>query len=306
MVTALGLLGAGGLLTANGVSAAGLPVTPPPGCTPSGSGYTCSTTYDYTGAEQTFDVPTGVSSVTATLVGAGGGAAGGEYHAAGGQGAVVTSTLRIPRGETSLYIEVGGVGFNGGGRGANDGGVDFGGGGGASDVRTTPATAATSLSTRIAIAAGGGGGGYGQYGGGQGGSAGADGQPIFPSNSTWAYQFRQNYDGSGGHAGTPTAGGAAGSAYGLTAKAGTLSKGGNGFSRGGGGGGGLYGGGGGAIYAGGGGGSSLGTVTGLTTAPASVVLSYSYPAALVPTTGVSAPPPVPTLPALPLSTPMPH
>ena len=89
-----------------------------------------------TGAEQTFTVPTGVTSIDVTLVG-GHGANPWFGRGAGGTAAQVTATLTVNPGDT-LYVEVGGNGngnsggFNGGGSGVFYGG----GGGGATDLRT--------------------------------------------------------------------------------------------------------------------------------------------------------------------------
>ncbi|CAA9398363.1 MAG: hypothetical protein AVDCRST_MAG93-10095, partial [uncultured Chloroflexia bacterium] len=105
-------------------------------------------TFSSTGAEQTFVVPAGVTSVTVEARGAPG-ATGGEYARPGGRGAVVTAELAVTTGQT-LYLNVGGAptrtsdcsgacigGFNGGGTsGSGDINADGGGGGGASDVRT--------------------------------------------------------------------------------------------------------------------------------------------------------------------------
>jgi hypothetical protein len=208
-------------------------------------------TFSYTGSEQVFTVPAGVTSVEVTVVGARGGAA--MFGAAGGRGALVTGTLTVNPGQP-LYVEVGGPGsvraggFNGGGTGGD--GIDDiskgAGGGGATDVRGLPRSNLVSLTSRRIIAAGGGGASIG----GGGGNAEATGGGV---------------SGSGGGAGTQTAGGAAG--MGGNAQPGTAGRGGDGGSSfgngGGGGGGGRYGGGGGAGNeavegtGGGGGGSSL-------------------------------------------------
>jgi hypothetical protein len=219
-----------------------------------------------TGAEQSFTVPAGVTSVGVVAVGGRGGAGGGSGPA-GGFGARVSADLAVTPGQL-LYIDVGTNGlagsfapvFNGGGLGGfngGGGGIAGGSGGGASDVRASPRSAGDSLSSRVIVAAGGGGGGGGSTGagGGAAGSPGADGAN------------------GGGGAGTATSGGAGGGggfcASPCAGQAGTLGDGGAGGGTGcgmcagggGGGGGGLYGGGGGASTAGtsgggGGGGSS--------------------------------------------------
>lgn len=129
--------------------------------------------YSYTGGEQTYIVPTGVTAITVTAIGAPGGngpentntiPVTGVYPA--GKGASVTATVAVTPGQT-LYVEVGGPGgetdctsttvapaFNGGG-GNGCGGA----GGGASDVRTcSMATCSlTTSDTRLVVAGGGGG-----------------------------------------------------------------------------------------------------------------------------------------------------
>ena len=143
---------------------------------------TMTTTYRFTGGEQRFVVPPGVTQVHLIAVGGSGG--GGLV---GGHGVIVGATLRVMPGAT-LYVEVGGRGdaghgFNGGG---SDGGGDYTGngtarspgggiGGGASDVRTCARTAASChpLASRLLVA--GGGGGNGGAGGGNGGNSGTIG-----------------------------------------------------------------------------------------------------------------------------------
>jgi Glycine rich protein len=119
---------------------------------------TISTTFSYTGAEQTFTVPAGVTSVHVVATGAVGGTP--EEGGTGGRGAVVSGDLSVTPGE-ALYAEVGGQaqevleglgGFNGGGNGTGSGG-------GASDVRTAMRSAPNTLESRLLVAAGGGGGG---------------------------------------------------------------------------------------------------------------------------------------------------
>ena len=147
-----------------------------------------TTTFIFTGTEQLYMVPAGVTSVSVVATGAPGGkgidgtsGVGGS----GGSGAVAAGELAVAPGET-LYVEVGGVGIDGGFGGAggfNGGGAGGfgGGGGGASDVRTCsiaagscPAAVVDSLHSRLLVAAGGGGGGsaYGTVSGGNGGAGG--------------------------------------------------------------------------------------------------------------------------------------
>jgi Fibronectin type III domain/Glycine rich protein/Putative Ig domain len=125
-----------------------------------------TTTFTYTGGEQTYAVPAGVTAVTVTAAGAPGASGqGGGIGDPGGPGAVVTATVPLPAGTTTLYVEVGGTSFNGGGAGGA-GGMAGGDGGGASDVRTTsittvPDSALTTANDSRLVVAGGGGGGAG-------------------------------------------------------------------------------------------------------------------------------------------------
>src|SRR5690349_12013323 len=140
------------------------------------------TTFGYTGAEQSYTVPAGVTSVRVSATGAPGGAgAPGPTRpgVVGGLGAVATGDLTVTPGEV-LYVEVGGPGgdgnTNGGGlggwNGGGLGGSSFGGegsfgggGGGASDVRFCSINASdclvvpTSEASRLLVAGGGGGAG---------------------------------------------------------------------------------------------------------------------------------------------------
>jgi hypothetical protein len=179
--------------------------------------------FSYAGAEQSYLVPSGVTTVHVVAVGAPGG---GGTQITGGRGAVVSADLPIPQGQTVLYVEVGGTGagFNGGG--APNGGD-------ASDVRLLPRAAADSINSRVLVAAGG--GGDGNYAGGDAGSDGGGG-------------------GMGGKAGTATAGGAGGQGNPpetcTNGQAGSLGQGGSGGAASGGGGGGYYGGGSGGLIGG--------------------------------------------------------
>jgi len=175
--------------------------------------------------EQTFPVPAGVTSVQVTATGQSG--RGGLRP--NGRGAIVTGTLTVTPGST-LFVEVGA--FNGGGA-PN--------GGGASDVRTIPVSAgASSLASRLLIAAGG--GGPGTF------------PPATPGLDADSPTTTPSCSGGGA---SENGGGTAGTGGGST---GTAGRGGNGASSAGGGGGGLWGGGGGGApggsYCGGGGGFS--------------------------------------------------
>ncbi len=146
-----------------------------------------TTTFTYTGSEQTYSVPPGATGVAITAVGARGGSQTIGGFVAPGFGAAVTATVPLPSGTTTLYVEVGGTGgevctadnqntglpggFNGGGDTpgvpAGFGGCPGAGGGGASDVRTTsissvPNSELTAANdSRLVVAGGGGGAGSG-------------------------------------------------------------------------------------------------------------------------------------------------
>src|SRR5690242_2626437 len=71
------------------------------GCTQSGLTFTC--TFQYTGAQQTFSVPAGVTSIHVDAVGAPGGSNG---LAPGGLGGTASADLTVTPGQT-LFVEVG-------------------------------------------------------------------------------------------------------------------------------------------------------------------------------------------------------
>lgn len=242
---------------------------------------TCS--FGFTGGEQAFTVPDGVTGVQAVAVGGAGGLGYGGPTV--GRGAQVSGNLPVTAGQV-LYIEVGGeaarggrfdpgVACNGGWGGGGTSNLG-GGGGGASDVRTVATDQDGTLGSRLLVAAGGGGAGSPAGcpgGGGRGGdadTAGGDGPDCDGIEG-----------GGGGGAGTATGGGAAGAGT-ISIGPGTLGQGGdNGVA--GGGGGGLYGGGAGGSAdrsgKGGGGGGSSQVPTGgsrvVTSDPARVTISYS-------------------------------
>jgi VCBS repeat-containing protein len=261
-------------------------------------------TFGPTGAEDTFKVPDGVSSVSVVATGAPGApGAEGYYGGTAGSGAKVSGDLTVTPGQT-LYVEVGGAptgnncdrgvacigGFNGGGSSKSGGG-----GGGASDVREVARNQSGSLDSRLIVAAGGGGGGQGglceptlrYYFGGAGGPAG--------SNGGNGMTCLNAFGGTGGGAGGQSAGGLGGKPVGQNGSLGQGGDGGvSGLLTGGGGGGGLYGGGGGGsvggamLYnlpyqspAGGGGGGSVlvpagGNATVVESGP-SITISYDLP-----------------------------
>ncbi len=235
-VTLSGIWDAAALIVASVVAALAIALVGAPAAGAEG----VSTNFNYTGAEQAFTVPAGVTTVHVVATGAAGNTRVPEAGAAvGGRGAVVSGDLSVTPGAT-LYVEVGGPGhiaetleepqggFNGGGNGV-------GGGGGASDVRTTMRSEPNTLASRLLVAAGGGGGGGKNAGGlgGFGGDAGAGGAQGEDGGVE---------GGNGGGAATEIAGGLGGGENQLV-EAGSLGAGGAGFEGGGGGGGGLYGGG---------------------------------------------------------------
>jgi hypothetical protein len=265
-------------------------------------------TFKYTGAEQSFKVPRGVTNVTIVATGARGANGGyqSQYYAGvGGAGGSVQATIPVRPGER-LAIFVGGWGgyggFNGGGsgpRGCHSSDC-FSIGGGASDVRQ----GADRLADRVVVAAGGGGGagdggttyttlgGNGGAGGGDTGGSGGNGQGEFAA-----------IGGTGGTQSTGGTGGAGGVGCGKMPNGGNGRRGAGGHlgpachgtsGNGGGGGGGYYGGGGGGgggytsgpieygAGAGGGGGSSFAEssathvrmITGVNTAAPMIEISW--------------------------------
>lgn len=210
------------------------------------------TTFNYTGAMQTYVVPSGVTSVQIELFGA-------EGYGSLGYGGQLQAEVPVTPGET-LEIYVGGAGtptlggFNGGGdTGGNTG---YGGGGGASDVRQGGST----FFDRILVA--GGGGGTGSNCGSNTAEGGHGGDMIGGGGCVFSCSDCQ-YTGSGG---TQVAGGIAGpTSHGSCTgnNDGTFGLGGDnlgGFGTGGGGG--WYGGGSGCFEGAGGGSSyAIGTAT---------------------------------------------
>lgn len=78
-----------------------------PVCTPVGATVTC--VYASTGAEDTFVVPAGVTTVQVAAVGAAGGANGFHPETPSGRGARVTGTLTGLSDGQTLYVAVGGA-----------------------------------------------------------------------------------------------------------------------------------------------------------------------------------------------------
>jgi hypothetical protein len=210
-----------------------------------------SKTFKYTGAEQSFKVPAGVTSIEVDAFGAAGA---GLKHSSSKVGAPayggrVEATISVKPDQT-LRIFVGGGGLTGGFNGGGDGAYR---GGGATDVREN----GNALSDRILVAGGGGGigpmvEGGGHAGGGGGGKRGGNGRGVYTTDDS-------GKPGRGGTQHKGGAGGASGSKEAGAGDSGTLGLGGNGgkghsttsyFAESGGGG--YYGGG------GGGGGAPLG------------------------------------------------
>jgi len=242
--------------------------------------------YEPAGAEQTFTVPDGITSLNVKMWGAGGGAGGrnvgstacgtdnGGYG--GGAGGFTSGTISVTPGETIKIIVgeggygttckpvgLGGIGgFGGGGTGTSTADVNGGaggGGGGYSGVFTNSVSFANAL-----LIAGGGGGGTGiAAGGGGGGLTGSNG--TTKSSGVFPYPYPASIGGQGG---TQLMGGNASDGSNGAPSGGSQLQGGDGIPGtggiivtsvgGGGGGGGYYGGGGGGNsgnHQGGGGGS---------------------------------------------------
>jgi hypothetical protein len=238
------------------------------------------TAFSYTGANQTYTVPAGVTSIQVYMWGAGGGGKNAVY---GGAGAMIQGVLTVTPGET-LNIVVGGGGpaptttltsaYGGGGaQGIGDGGQSGGGGG-----RSAIQRGGTAVTDDIVVAGAGGGGTFSAIGGAAtfSGTANNGG-----STTVQGFGGTQSAGGAGGAAGT----------YG-TGTAGSRGQGGSvvnpisaSSNDGGGGGAGYYGGGGGGTNlsdAGGGGGGSSFTGN-LSLIPGQSVLGFNS------TNGYSAP-----------------
>ncbi len=225
------------------------------------------TVFAYTGSNQNFIVPTGISSITVYAWGGGGGG-GVSTGGTGGGGGFIQATLSVTAGETLTVIVAGG-----GSRGTStyfspaDEVPHWGaGGGGRSAIRRS--------STELLTAAGGGGAAQGGAGGAGGGTIGQN------SSGGCAQGGTQSAGGAGCVATGDTVSGVAGSQFtggsGVGGSAGGYGGGGTGYysasgidegSAGGGGGAGYYGGGSGSFngsYTGGAGGSSYSSGTSVT------------------------------------------
>ncbi len=121
-------LAAATIVAPAGAQAASAPPTLPANCVQQTLGGTVTCTFASTGAEQSFAVPTGVTSLTVTAVGAAGGQSVFTPTGPPGKGSAVSGAVPVTSGAT-VYVEVGGTpstsgcytgdpcagGFNGGG-----------------------------------------------------------------------------------------------------------------------------------------------------------------------------------------------
>jgi len=194
--------------------------------------------FNFTGGDQFFVVPVGVTSLNIEMWGAGG--AGGDsasYGRSGGGGAYLKGKLTVTSGSTLTLIVgeagtfAGGFKYGGGGA-AGLGGGTGGAGGGRSAIRFG--------TTEVVTAAGGGGGGDAT------GGAGGLLTGIAGGNGT----VNGSFNNRGGGGGTQTTGGVGGSGA-IAGGSGTQFQGGLGASQ-------YAGGGGGGYFGGGGGGGSTG------------------------------------------------
>jgi hypothetical protein len=230
----------------------------------SGTARAETTTFSYTGSEQTFTVPAGVTTLQITATGGAGGSGGTSEAeptpASGGLAATASDTVSVTPGAT-YTVEVGGAGlasgtkinggFNGGGSSAPGFGGG-GGGGGASDVCRTPLHSVIEPTACLIVAGGGGGGGGNgsiKWPAGAGGNAGQAGMHGETATSSYAGAGGEpgsvSAGGVGGSGGKDELSGAAGASGQLGIGGGQGGEGGGPGVSGGGGGGGLYGGGGG-------------------------------------------------------------
>ena len=241
--------------------------------TPARAADPVTVTFTFTGAQESWTVPAGVTSIHAVVVGARG--AGFGPGTFGGFGHRAETDVTVVPGQT-IYVAVGGPGatggltaggaggFNGGAPGGNGGvlgGGGGGGGGGATDLRTINQDAPGTIGSRLIVAGGGGGRGAGSNPGAGGDAGVAGGNSIGGGASGGAPGFdAEGTFGCGGCGGNPNG---EDGVLGLGGRGGgdpTIGSGDSGAG-GGGGGGGYQGGGGGgggpSSGAGGGGGSSF-------------------------------------------------
>ena len=231
-------------------------------------------TFSYTGADQTWTVPSGITKITVTVRGASGG---NVSTATGGAGATVSTTVSVTPGDT-LRLVVGAKGGDGslggitnptcpyGGGGAGGGGAGGSAYSGSAGGGYSGIFVGNSISVANALVIAGGGAGAGVFSGtnANGGAAGTSGNASDGVNGSGSYGH------VGGYGATTSANGAAGTPFdsqSVNPVAGTQLNGGTGgqvtgatWAGGGGGGAGYYSGGGGAgggaAIGGGGGGTS--------------------------------------------------
>jgi Glycine rich protein/IPT/TIG domain len=272
-----GLVGSGAEVVVAGSTTQAGATTPSPCPAPVVSGATATVTCAYTGADQGWTVPAGVTEATFAVYGAqGGGAVAGQ----GGLGGEARATFSVTPG-SALTVAVGGAGGapgqeNDGVFGGGGAAVAAGGGGGASTVSNGAAD--------LIVAGGGGGEGFynpdmyimwmpGGYGGGSSGTSGTGSLGGAPGTQSSGYQMGQGGPGAGNGAGYNP-------------------------PNGGGGGGGYWGGDGGGAYSGGGGGSGYvnpsatnrSMETGVQTGNGEVVITYMVPGVVpVPTVSEVSP-----------------
>jgi hypothetical protein len=220
------------------------------------------TKFSFTGAEQDFTVPAGVTSMHVVAIGGKGGTGAGNTKT-GGFGAVVSADIAVTPGQV-LEVLVGGNGgdaagttggsggFNNGAKGGDDGpGTEGGGGGGGmSDVLDPTQTFFTGV---LVLAAGGGGSGGGPGSGGGGNASDADGKNGQAGGDGDAPSSNGLPTARGGGGGITSAGGTGGASGGTAGHvagggAGTDGSGIDGGAAGGGGGAGRWGGGGGGSF----------------------------------------------------------
>jgi len=223
--------------------------------TPANASLSGAVIYTYTGTNQSFTVPTGITSIAVYLWGAGGGG-NSSYSRVGGAGAMIQGVITVTPGQTlTIIVGQGGsqggsaVTYGGGGRTGTTYPSFVGSGGGRSAIQITAGT--------DYAAAGG--------GGGSGGNPGGSATFLGTANASGTSQTPQSI--GGGYGGSQTGGGAGGQITsefggGFSPSGGVINQwqGGSGASFGGGGGGGWWGGGAGGVQPGnveaGGGGSS--------------------------------------------------
>ena len=299
---ATGPSGLDGAAGSTGVTGATGPSGGPVGPTgPTGSGgalsFSNKQAFSYTGSNQTWTIPNGVTQVFVKLWGAGGGGAYTSGDGPGGGGGFVAGLLPIPNGATTLTVIIGQGGFAGTNNSANpNASGPFGGGGlsspgnGYSGSGGGRSALQFTAGTDVVTAGGGGGGARGGEsfaGGGGGGLVGAAAGAGVPNNI-----------GSGG---TQSTGGVVLTSNTACGGSGTQYQGGTGCttSWAGGGGGGWYGGAGGGAGSGenmaGGGGSSY--ISGLNTftffrneqGSTSMDINSNYPPVAQPPGGTDGP-----------------